>query len=227
MDQTPTALFESYEQDFRHIISSISEKLEGSGKNQLGEQRKAALRKVEIELDEADDIVSQLEVEIQGIPQSVKTPYLTRLKQAKADLTKYKKLSKDLHSQAARTDLLGAFKSGTSSSDDPYGERSDRTRLLAGTETLNDGSRRITESTSLALETETHGADILRTLRGQREQIENSRNMLQTADIHIDRASGTLKGMIQQMYKQRFILSAIGVFFVVLICTILYFKIVR
>ena len=75
MDQTPVALFDAFEQDFRHIINSISEKLEGSGKNQLGgalnmplcrclmltaykEQRKAALRKVEIELDEADDIVS-------------------------------------------------------------------------------------------------------------------------------------------------------------------------
>ncbi|KAF8178723.1 vesicle transport v-snare protein vti1 [Pholiota molesta] len=227
MDETPTSLFNSYEQDFRHIISSIAEKLEGSGKNQQGEQRKAALRKVEIELDEADDIVSQLEVEIQGIPQSVKPPYTSRLKQAKADLTKYKKLSKELHSQVARSDLIGSFKNGSSSSDDPYGERSDRTRLLTGTEVLEDGTRRIAESTSLALETENQGADILRTLRGQREQIENSRNTLQTADTHIDRASGTIKGMIRQMHKQRILLSAIGVFFVVMICFILYFKLFR
>ncbi|KAF9552788.1 vesicle transport v-snare protein vti1 [Agrocybe pediades] len=228
MDQTPTSLFDAYEQDFKHLISSISDKLEGNGRNQVGEQRKAALRKVEIELDEADDIVSQLEVEIQGIPQSVKQPYTARLKQAKADLTKYKKLSKEQHSQAARSDLLSSYnRAGASNSDDPYGERSDRTRLLAGTETLNDGSRRIAESTSLALETENHGADILRTLRGQREQIENSRNMLNSADTHIDRASGTLKGMIRQMHKQRFILSGIGVFFVVLVLTILYFKLFR
>ena len=195
----------------------------------------------------------------------MKQPYAARLKQVKADLTKYKKLSKEQHSQAARSDLLSSYnKSGSSNSDDPYGERSDRTRLLAGTETLNDGSRRIVESTSLALETETHGADILRTLRGQREQIENSRNMvrfpaiplqrmlnllnlsqLTSADTHIDRASGTLKGMIRQyasvpfcpcflltllslrMHKQRFILSGIGVFFVVLVLTILYFKLFR
>ncbi|KAF8808775.1 vesicle transport v-snare protein vti1 [Phlegmacium glaucopus] len=228
MDATPTALFDSYEQDFKHIIRSISDKLEGSGKNQLGEQRKAALRKVELELDEADDIVSQLEVEIQVIPQSVKPPYTSRLKQAKSDLTKYKKTSKDLHSQAARTDLLGAFKTGGSvNSDDPYGERSDRTRLLAGTQTLSDGSRRIAESTSIALETETHGADILRSLVGQREQIENSRNTLQTADVSISKASSTIKGMIRQMNKQRIFLSIIGVFFVVLICFILYFKLVR
>lgn len=77
MDDTSTALFDSYEQDFRHIISGISDKLEGNGKSQQGgkriiqsavlprpdlsflvsEQRKAALRKVELELDEADDIV--------------------------------------------------------------------------------------------------------------------------------------------------------------------------
>ena len=36
MDQTPTALFDAYEQDFRHIVASISDKLEGSGKNLLG-----------------------------------------------------------------------------------------------------------------------------------------------------------------------------------------------
>jgi vesicle transport through interaction with t-SNAREs protein 1 len=129
--------------------------------------------------------VSQLEIEIQGVPHSIKAPYTGRLKQVKADLTKYKRLSKELHSQAARTDLLGGYKSTTSGSDDPYGEQGDRTRLLVGTETLTDGSRRITESTSIALETEAHGADILRTLRGQREQIENSRNMVRLL-LHTD-----------------------------------------
>jgi hypothetical protein len=36
MDETPTSLFESYEQDFRRIIQNISDKLEGSGKDQRG-----------------------------------------------------------------------------------------------------------------------------------------------------------------------------------------------
>ena len=36
MEQTPTALFDSYEADFRHIISGISDKLEGTGKNLVG-----------------------------------------------------------------------------------------------------------------------------------------------------------------------------------------------
>jgi hypothetical protein len=36
MDGTPTSLFESYEQDFLQIVRSISDKLEGSGKDQRG-----------------------------------------------------------------------------------------------------------------------------------------------------------------------------------------------
>ena len=83
----------------------------------------------------------------------------------------------------ARSDLLGprSSKSLTSNSDDPYDERSERARLLAGTEILGDGGRRLTDSTRLALETEEQGADILRTLRVQREQIENSRDMVRVA----------------------------------------------
>jgi len=228
MDSSPAGLFDSYQQDFQHIIQGVREKLEGGGKVNKGEQRKAVLRRVEIELDEADDIVSQLEVEIQGIPKSMRGQYASRLKQAKADLNKYKKMSKDMHAQITRSDLLGSQSPlGSISSDDPYDERSERDRLLAGTTILDDGSRRLVDSTRLALETEEQGADILRSLRVQREQIENSRDMLRSADTHIDRASGTIKGMIRQMYNQRFILGGIFAFFVFLIVLILYFKLAR
>ncbi|KAG5650479.1 hypothetical protein H0H81_012115 [Sphagnurus paluster] len=221
MEQTPTALFTSYEQDFRHILAGIKEKLEATGH---GEQRKAVLRKVEIELDEADDIVSALEVEIQGIPQSIKSQYASRLKQAKADLTQFKKLAKDVHAQQSRADLL---RKGGGTSDDPYGERSDRERLLAGSQILEDGSRRLRDTQRIALEAEDQGADILRTLRGQRETIEGARDTLQRADTNIDRASGTINKMIRQMYKQRVILSAMTAFIILLVITILYFKLVR
>ncbi|PBK73494.1 vesicle transport v-snare protein vti1 [Armillaria solidipes] len=228
MDATPAGLFEDYHQDFDHLIQSIRGKLEVEVKEQQGEQRKATLRKVEIDLDAADDIISQLEVEIQGIPLSIRSQYSARLKQAKVDLNRYKKLSKDLHSQASRTDLLGnnRFKT-TATSDDPYGEGNDRTRLLTGSEALNDGNRRIADSTRIALETETQGADILRNLRVQREQIENTRDTLHTADISIDRSSGTIKGMIRQMYKQRVVLGVLIAVLVLVVLLIFYFKLIR
>ncbi|TFK26022.1 V-snare-domain-containing protein [Coprinopsis marcescibilis] len=236
MDQTPAALFESYSQDFQHLVQSIKEKLEGDAKNQIGEQRKAALRRAEIELDEADDIISQLELELQGIPKSIKSSYSSRLSSLKSELTRLKKLSKDLHAQASRSDLLqpygrpaGSPRAGfaTTASDDPYGGRSERERLLFGNQTLQDGSRRIEDSTGVALQTEAFGADILTTLRGQREQIEGARDTLNTADRNIDRSSNTIGKMIYQMKKQRFIFAGIIAFFVFLIILILYFKLVR
>jgi vesicle transport through interaction with t-SNAREs protein 1 len=73
MDSSPTSLFDSYEQDFQQILQSIRQKLEGDGSDQRGgtpetihlipphnslpEQKKAALRRVEMELDEADEMV--------------------------------------------------------------------------------------------------------------------------------------------------------------------------
>ena len=119
-----------------------------------------------------------MELEVQSIPQSIRLQYHTRLSTAKADLQKYKKLLAESRSQFARADLLSskAYQSGAYTSDDPYGPSTDRTRLLAGTTILEQGSKRLQQSQQLALETETQGAEILTNLRGQREQIENSRN---------------------------------------------------
>ncbi|KAH9947346.1 vesicle transport v-snare protein vti1 [Amylocystis lapponica] len=230
MDNSPTSLFDSYEQDFQQIIQSIRDKLDGDAKDQQGEQRKAALRRVEMELDEADEMVSQMEIEIQGIPQSLRPSYQKRIRTSKDDLQRYKKLSKDLHAQFARSDLLGTTARpgmGDPMSDDPYGPTSDRTRLLAGTTLLEDGSRRLQESQRIALETEEQGTDILRSLRGQREQIQNARDTLSRADTSIDRASGTLKKMIRRMYQQRVVTAAIIAVLLILIGIILWAKLWR
>ncbi|TFK43644.1 vesicle transport v-SNARE protein N-terminus-domain-containing protein [Crucibulum laeve] len=223
MDTSPTALFDSYEQDFQQFILTIGEKLEGDGKDERAEQRKTTLRRVEMELDEADEMVSQMEIEIQGIPQSVRAQYHTRLRTAKSELARYKKLMNDVRTQLARADLLSSS-SPQYNSDDPYGSNSDRTRLLAGTALLEDGTKRLQDSHRIALETEDQGAEILMNLRGQREQIENSRNTLQRADMSIDRASNTLKKMIRRMYQQRVVTAAIIIVLVLLIGIIIWEK---
>jgi vesicle transport through interaction with t-SNAREs protein 1 len=112
------------------------------------------------------------------MPQSIKPQHQPRIKTAKSLLTQNKQLSKDLHAKLTRSDLFGSVGGrpiGPSSADDPYGT-SDRTRLLAGTTLLEDGTRRLQESQRVALETEEQGADILSNLRRQREQIENTRD---------------------------------------------------
>lgn len=167
-------LFESYEADFKQIIASAQGKLNGEAKEAKGEARKAALRRVDMELDDADEMVSQMEVEIHGMPQSIKNQFIARARTAKNDLDRLKALSRDL-AQAATRDALLAGRS-TPAGDDPYGTADARTRLLQGNATLADGSRRLEESQRIALETEDIGNGILGDLARQREQIEHARD---------------------------------------------------
>ena len=117
-----------------------------------------------------------MEIEIQGMPQSIKQSFSSRARAAKADLQRYKKLAREQHAHNARAELLSDV-GGSPFRDLPDdGPSNDRTRLLAGTALLEDGSRRLQDSHRVALETEEQGADILRSLRGQREQIQNARD---------------------------------------------------
>ncbi|KAI9638901.1 t-SNARE [Dioszegia hungarica] len=227
MDNSPTALFESYDEDFKALLASLKGKLEGDVKQLKGEQRKAALKKVSEELDEAEEIIAQMEVELPSMPVSIRQTFQQRLTTSRSALERVKKSLRDIRAETSRAELLG---SGASPADDPYSDEpsgySTRTRLLAGSEQLQDGSRRLDNAQRIALETEDLGAGILRDLRGQREQIEHTRDTLTQADSSIDRASGTLKKMIFKMYQQKFISGAIIAVLVILICIVLYSKII-
>ena len=125
-----------------------------------------------------------MEIELQGMPQSIKPPYAQRAKSSKSSLSALKARARSLHAAAQRASLLSdtAGSPFRDSEDTELGGRNnDRTRLLKGTQILEDGSRRLVDAQRVALETEDQGADILTELRRQREQIENSRNTVRVS----------------------------------------------
>merc|ERR1711939_213918 len=222
MDSSPgLEVYDSYEQDYKTIAASISSKLNGEAKVLKGEARKALLRRTEMELEEADEIIEQMEVEVQSVPKEHKTKLQVKLRSYKAELAKHKSEVRNLLSTSDRDELLGSggyrdtpdLEAGGSGSM----SQAQRQRLLMGTDKLADGQRRLEESHRVALETEDLGAGILNNLRGQREQIENTRDTLYRADNSIDKASGTLKQMIRRMYQQRAITYLIIAVLVILI----------
>ena len=60
MDNSPTTLFDNYAQDFDQVISSVRQKLDADSPGMRGDERKAALRMVELEFDEAEEMVRAL-----------------------------------------------------------------------------------------------------------------------------------------------------------------------
>lgn len=127
---------------------------------------------------------------------------------------------------SSRIELFGARAidngSGASKSDDIALDQ--RQELLSGTASLERSSQRLRDSQRIANETELIGANILTDLRGQREQIINSRNTLMEADGYVDKSIRTLRGMARRMATNRIITVAIIAVLIILILLVIASK---
>nr|CDI56883.1 related to VTI1-v-SNARE: involved in Golgi retrograde protein traffic [Melanopsichium pennsylvanicum 4] len=192
-------LFDSYASDFQQLKQGIRQKIDQL-KSQNDEAKKSTLRRAEMELEEAEEIISQMDIEVQGFPQSVRSRYAVQIRGFKQEV---QSLTKDVRAGfsaagGARIGFDATYADEDADLEAAGPNAANRQRLLQGTASLEDGTRRLEESNRLALETEDLGADILRDLRSQREQIENSRDTLRQADQSIDRSSKTLSKMIRR-----------------------------
>ncbi|ORY00435.1 V-snare-domain-containing protein [Basidiobolus meristosporus CBS 931.73] len=185
-------LFETYEQEYAVLRDGLSKKFTSQIPSLSGEEKKTVIRAAERELEEADEIVEQMEMELYNLPQASRTRLQSKLREYKAELNQFKKDLKNSASKSGeREELLGGhtvLELDSTSMDQ-------RARLLSGTDRLQDSSRRLQDSHRLALETESLGVGILGDLRSQREQIQHTRDTLFEADSSIDRATRTLKTM--------------------------------
>ncbi|KAH8556158.1 t-SNARE [Umbelopsis sp. PMI_123] len=219
-------LFASYEQDFSTICDTIRNKIEKQIPNQSGEQRKATVRAAEREIDEADEIIAQMEMEILNIPTASRTRLQTKLRLFKSEFEKTKRdlrrATTQVPSSTSREELFGGLETGDGDLDASTIDQ--RSRLLSGTDRLGESSRRLQDSHRLALETENVGINILGTLKGQRETILRSRDTLAESDSHIDKASKTLKGMARRMATNKMITVAIILVLIALIVLIIWSK---
>ena len=181
-------LFDSYASDLQQLKQGIRQKLE-QAKSQEGEAKKSTLRRAEMELEEADEVISQMDIEVQGFPQSVRSRFSVQIRGFKQEV---QALTKEVRSGLSSSSAGGArggydpaYADDDADLEAAGSATANRQRLLQGTATLEDGTRRLEESNRLALETEDLGADILRDLRSQREQIENSRDTVSVNLCHL------------------------------------------
>ncbi|KAK9343243.1 t-SNARE [Lipomyces starkeyi] len=223
LDAEPgSELFASYEADFRLAYAEITQKIDQIP--ELGvEPRKASVRAAERAIDEADEIIGQMAIELQNISSGSRAKLNARLRGYRSDLDKVKRELRRASEQADRTELFGAraaqSRGGGLSADDISQDQ--RQQLLSGTDRLETSSQRLRDSQRLANETESIGAGILTDLRGQREQIVNSRNVLMEADTYVDKSIRTLRGMARRMVTNRLITIGIVVLLIIIIAAIL------
>ena len=173
-----------------------------------------------------------MDLEARSLPVSVKTPLLTKLRDYKVRAVGGAALSTlaltfPFPSQTNLANLKASVKKAGAALMDLEGSRDEllsraelgdtaggaatsnaqRDRLLTAHDQLRKTGDRISEGKKQLLETEELGASILVNLKGQREQIINTRETLHGADDNIGRSRRILTSMARRAMQNKIILG--------------------
>ncbi|XP_040463717.1 vesicle transport through interaction with t-SNAREs homolog 1A isoform X5 [Falco naumanni] len=148
--------FESYEQDFAVLTAEITGRI-GKVPKLVGDEKKQMVVNVEKQLEEARELLEQMELEVREIPPQSRGMYSSRMRSYKQEMGKLEadfKRSRIAYSDEVRNELLGD--DGNSSENQLIKLREERAHLLDNTERLERSSRRLEAGYQIAVETEIH-----------------------------------------------------------------------
>lgn len=188
-------LFSNYEAELKLVEADLNQKLDQIPE-MTGEERKSAIRAAERAVDEARELLDQMNLEKTNIPTSIRTKVNARYRNHQSDIDGLGRKLKTLSSD--RKALFGDRY--TDDPDDPSNDvqLEQRQQLLSGTDRLGRSGERLRESQRIALETEQIGAGTLADLHQQRNVIENTHRNLQQSEGYVDRSVKTLRGMARR-----------------------------
>uniref|UniRef100_A0A8D0L3W0 Vesicle transport through interaction with t-SNAREs 1A n=1 Tax=Sphenodon punctatus TaxID=8508 RepID=A0A8D0L3W0_SPHPU len=138
--------FEGYEQDFAVLTAEVTGRI-GKVPKLLGDEKKQMVTNVEKQLEEARELLEQMELEVREIPPQSRGMYSSRMRSYKQEMGKLEadfKRSRIAYSDEVRNDLLG---------DDGNSSENQRAHLLDNTERLERSSRRLEAGYQIAVET--------------------------------------------------------------------------
>ncbi|XP_018079912.1 vesicle transport through interaction with t-SNAREs 1A L homeolog isoform X2 [Xenopus laevis] len=212
-----SAEFEGYEQDYAVLTAEITGRV-GKIPRLLGDEKKQMILNVEKQLEEARELLEQMDLEVREIPVQSRAMYSNRMRSYKQELGKLDadfKRSRIAYSDEVRNELLG---------DDGNSSESQRAHLLDNTERLERSSRRLEAGYQVAVETEQIGQNILENLSQDREKIQRARERLRETDANLGKSSRVLTGMLRRIIQNRVLLVVLGIFIVVTIIMAIYFS---
>uniref|UniRef100_V9KEK1 Vesicle transport through interaction with t-SNAREs-like 1A n=2 Tax=Callorhinchus milii TaxID=7868 RepID=V9KEK1_CALMI len=192
--------FESYEQDFGTLTADITHKT-GRIPKLSGDEKKHMVGNVEKQMEEARELLEQMDLEVREIPVQSRGMFSTRMKSYKQELEKLDKefkRSRIAYSDEVnlRNELLGD--DGNTSENQLIKLREERAFLLDNTERLERSSRRLEAGYQITVETEQIGQEILENLHHDKEKIQRSRDRLRETDTNLGKSSRILSGMLRR-----------------------------
>ncbi|XP_032137006.1 vesicle transport through interaction with t-SNAREs homolog 1A isoform X3 [Sapajus apella] len=146
--------FEGYEQDFAVLTAEITSKI-ARVPRLPPDEKKQMVANVEKQLEEAKELLEQMDLEVREIPPQSRGMYNNRMRSYKQEMGKLEtdfKRSRIAYSDEVRNELLGD--DGNSSENQLIKLREERAHLLDNTERLERSSRRLEAGYQIAVETD-------------------------------------------------------------------------
>uniref|UniRef100_A0A8C6XF01 Vesicle transport through interaction with t-SNAREs homolog 1A n=1 Tax=Naja naja TaxID=35670 RepID=A0A8C6XF01_NAJNA len=210
--------FEGYEQDFSVLTAEITNRI-GKIPKLVGDEKRQLVSSVEKQLEEARELLEQMELEVREIPPQSRAMYSSRMKSYKQEMEKLDtdfKRSRIAYSDEVRNELLG---------DDGNSSEIQRAHLLDNTERLERSSRRLEAGYQIAVETEQIGQDILENLNHDREKIQRARDRLRETDANLGKSSRILTGMLRRIIQNRILLVILAVIIIFAVLMVIFFSV--
>ncbi|XP_018321749.1 vesicle transport through interaction with t-SNAREs homolog 1A [Agrilus planipennis] len=212
------SLFENYEQQYSALTADITSQiglLRNSGLN-----RRQLISNIEKNVEEAQELLEQMDLEIRDIEASKKQRSRTKLECYRAEL---KRLT--LEYIKARS-----IKQGTTLNYDSPDEYEDvqisinqKKKLLNNSEKLERTGKKLDDGYKVIIETHEIGTQVLQNLNEQRETIQRSRNRLRETNEELGRSSRIAGSMLCRSIQERVVLFVAIVSFV-MICIGLFLR---
>uniref|UniRef100_A0A061QFV2 Vesicle transport through interaction with t-SNAREs homolog 1A n=1 Tax=Cupiennius salei TaxID=6928 RepID=A0A061QFV2_CUPSA len=212
------SLMETFEQQYAALSADITSKT--SRLTDLsGVERKMLISQVERQMEEAHELLEQMDLEVKAMAPAARQKYQIRLKSYIAELSL---LDKELRARIVPRDeslLRDELFEGDYVKDDQ------KQRLLDNTERLERSSRQLEGGYKLAVEAEQMGAQILTDLSSQRDTIKKSKSRVQETNYDLGRSSRIVNGMIRGLKQQKVILYIVVAVILITVILAIYFTI--
>ncbi|THD22833.1 Vesicle transport through interaction with t-SNAREs 1A [Fasciola hepatica] len=175
------------------------------------DERRRVVGETSLLFDETKDLIEQMMLEVQELPQETREKYSTRLQFFQKELSRLSEEFNDAYEfdeEGLREEVL--FDSDM------------RARLLENTERVAKTGDRLQSGLKVALQTEEVGGNILNDLSEQREKLQRSRSRLRQADGDLEKSSRVISEMTRKILQNRVLLAGIGFFIIIVFIVALY-----
>eukprot|EP00041_Stephanoeca_diplocostata_P039017 m.1580983 g.1580983 ORF g.1580983 m.1580983 type:complete len:234 (-) comp25315_c0_seq44:1262-1963(-) len=200
--------FEHYEYEFENITKSINKKINSQLPNFTGEQRKQCQRQAQKEIERAEDLLQDMEMEARSAPPSYRTKMNARVRGYNADIEKFRRDLSNVSSGGGsyQNDRDALFAGGDSFEGQNYNQRS---RLLDNEQTLGRTSDRIANAQRIGEESEAIGAGVLTELDSQRQTIIRTGQKVSSTDANLGKSRRILNAMARRIMTNHLIMVLI------------------